>query len=71
MPLVLEWGEKTPAFFVYVTEGAPLSCLDGGDMDLEAWPAQSSEGLSHTVWPMHVKALTVSVLKDARDGGAL
>lgn len=67
MPQVWEWGRKTPAFFAFVAEGALLSHLDGGDVDLEAWPAQSSERLSHAVWPTRVRSTDcVVALNDSR-----
>lgn len=52
---VWEWGEKTPAFLADV-EGALLPRLDGEDRNLEAWPAQSSERLSHAVWTTCVRS---------------
>jgi hypothetical protein len=45
-------GGTAPASFTDVTEGA----LDRGDVDLEAWPAQSPEGLTHTVWLMYMRS---------------
>lgn len=72
MPQVWEWGGKTPAFFADVTEGALLSRLDGGDMDLDAWPAQNSERLTHAIWPTCVRGTDcVIAWKDAGAGGAL
>lgn len=67
MPQVWEWGRKTPAFFAFVAEEALLSNLSGGDVDLEAWPALSSERLSHAVWPTCVRSTDcVVALNDSR-----
>lgn len=65
---VWEWGEKTPAFFADVAEGALLSGRGGDDVVLEAWPALSSERLSPAEWSTHVGS-TACVIAP-RDAGA-
>ncbi|KAB1283671.1 hypothetical protein Cadr_000000616 [Camelus dromedarius] len=55
-----EFGSgKTPACFADVAEGAFLSAsieVTLKLLDLEAWLAQSSEKLSHAVWPLRVRS---------------
>lgn len=65
---VWEWGEKTPAFFADVAEGALLSGR-GDDVGLEAWPALSSERLSPDEWSTHVGS-TACVVAPRASGAA-
>lgn len=69
---VWEWGEKTPAFFADVAEGALLSGLGGEDVGLEGWLALSSERLSPAEGSTRVGGTAyVIALRDAGAAGGL
>lgn len=68
LPQVWGVGGQTPASFA---EGAFLFCLDGGDVNLEVWPAQSPKRLSHRVWTTYRRNTVSQPQRMSRLVGAL